>query len=494
MINILNGEDKQLAKQSREHLSYSKTLTNVNMFLAILLALASTILTYGLVNLYLQDYAVYRYLFERGPIPYFITFLFFLAIAILFLKTFRIKNELKAFALLDRNLFSHLSSSTASHIRADEAENMIEVIKKFSDKEKKLMLVNRIDKAAQRLRNTKSSAEMDDIMTSLSDIDHKIIESSYTGVRFIAGVIPILGFLGTVYGISIAITKFTSVLERASDFEGVKPALNLATTNLGIAFDTTLIALLFSGLILLINALIQKREEDLLSAVDSYCIDRFISRIQVIPEETQQISEAIQEQTNKLVSSMESHTNISEELMQTVVNEIKNVKNTITVIDKTLENITPPEGAAIKDQIEAIVDLLDTNIQGLQDRLQEISDSQKEPIKELGRFISEIKDFPEKLKPLKDVFDSFEGLGDLGDTFKKFEDSLNELKPVIQNLSDEMAGKINHMLFSLLKVNIVGHQIDIMDKDRIRSVDFDGILNNLFKEKGEKKNGKKISL
>ncbi|MFQ6115294.1 MAG: MotA/TolQ/ExbB proton channel family protein, partial [bacterium] len=385
----------------------------------------------------------------------------------------------------DERIFYTYTSKT-SHIKAEEAENFTKIIDGFDEKSKQLMLVNRIDKAAHRLKNTKSSAEVDDIMTSLSDIDRNIIESSYTGVRFLAGVIPILGFLGTVFGISVAITTFTSILEKASSFEAVKPALNSATYNLGIAFDTTLLALFFSGLILLINATIQKREEDLLSAVDEYCIDNLVSRIRVVSSDIAELKETIQESTVELITAVESHTNAS----QASMNEVN--KNIIEVGNKIPGTIGADGDASaeLKENIEAMVTLLEDNIVGLQDKLQNIIDTQEKPAQELKKVVEQIADLPQKLEPLKKLGDTFKGLGQIGDIFKNFENEIKKLSPAIANLSEEMAVKINDILMLLLKVNVVAHKLDtIRETEYYRKLNYEKLLNNLFNIKEDKKNG-----
>ena len=62
--------------------------------------------------------------------------------------------------------------------------------------------------------------------------------------------IPILGFIGTVWGISGAVSNFssamTSVESAAAVSEALKDNLPLVTADLATAFDTTLLALLLS--------------------------------------------------------------------------------------------------------------------------------------------------------------------------------------------------------------------------------------------------------
>lgn len=91
--------------------------------------------------------------------------------------------------------------------------------------------------------------------------------------------IPILGFIGTVIGISNAVGGFSGTLDQAQDIEVLKDSLNAVTMGLAVAFDTTLVALIMSLIISIPVGIVQKREEDFLGEVDDYCSEHFLKRI-----------------------------------------------------------------------------------------------------------------------------------------------------------------------------------------------------------------------
>jgi|GEM_PF-3273522 len=77
--------------------------------------------------------------------------------------------------------------------------------------------------------------------------------------RFIIWAIPILGFIGTVLGISLATEGLSTILSStSSEFSSL---LGQALEPLGIAFDTTLIALSLSTILGLLNVLVYQSEE-----------------------------------------------------------------------------------------------------------------------------------------------------------------------------------------------------------------------------------------
>jgi hypothetical protein len=59
----------------------------------------------------------------------------------------------------------------------------------------------------------------------------------------------------------------------------MKDSIGTVTTGLGVAFDTTLLALVMSVLIMFPTSSLQKAEEDLLARVEDYCGRHLIARL-----------------------------------------------------------------------------------------------------------------------------------------------------------------------------------------------------------------------
>ena len=90
-------------------------------------------------------------------------------------------------------------------------------------------------------------------------------EAFYTLPRYINWAIPILGFIGTVLGISLATEGLGELLASAeTDFS---QSLGQALAPLGIAFDTTLVALSLSVVFALCQTLLYRWEERRLLAL-----------------------------------------------------------------------------------------------------------------------------------------------------------------------------------------------------------------------------------
>src|SRR5690606_22689154 len=85
-------------------------------------------------------------------------------------------------------------------------------------------------------------------------------QSSYALVRIIIWAIPILGFLGTVIGITLAIANISP--------QQLEHSLPQVTAGLGVAFDTTAVALTQSIVLMFGQFLCDRLEGRLLARVD----------------------------------------------------------------------------------------------------------------------------------------------------------------------------------------------------------------------------------
>jgi biopolymer transport protein ExbB/TolQ len=96
------------------------------------------------------------------------------------------------------------------------------------------------------------------------------VDLRYGLVRFIAWVVPTLGFIGTVYslGASLASAGTTDTLD-----------LKVVARTLGIGFDCTMIALIESAFLVFLLHLVQEKEESALNSAGDYTLRNLINRL-----------------------------------------------------------------------------------------------------------------------------------------------------------------------------------------------------------------------
>ena len=138
------------------------------------------------------------------------------------------------------------------------------------------IFVKTIVRACTKFRANKSPQETMDVVKIQAEMDLNYLDSSFNIIRYLAWSIPSIGFIGTVIGISGA-------LERAD--EAVGGDISGVTSMLGTAFDTTLLALFLSIILMFQLHRTQQREESLILSVQDHIMENLVNRIYVPKEE-----------------------------------------------------------------------------------------------------------------------------------------------------------------------------------------------------------------
>jgi biopolymer transport protein ExbB/TolQ len=93
------------------------------------------------------------------------------------------------------------------------------------------------------------------------------LDSELAMIRYIAWAIPSIGFIGTVRGISDALGQAYRAVE--GDIAGV-------TTSLGVAFNSTFIALVISIILMFFMHQLQLLQERLVLDTHDYCDEKLL--------------------------------------------------------------------------------------------------------------------------------------------------------------------------------------------------------------------------
>jgi len=155
-------------------------------------------------------------------------------------------------------------------------------IKAVAERPKDFLLFRRIDMALSNLGNIGEVRDVGAVLESQADSDGSSVDSSYTVIRSLIWTIPILGFIGTVVGLSQAIGSFTDVLtQTGSDAGSIKSKLGPVVGGLATAFETTHVALVAAVIIQLLSTWVYKREEALLDGITDFTTENVLSRLKL---------------------------------------------------------------------------------------------------------------------------------------------------------------------------------------------------------------------
>ena len=162
------------------------------------------------------------------------------------------------------------------------AGDVLRRVRAAADRPKDFLLFRRIDMALSNLDNLGEVRDVGMVLESQGDSDASSVDSSYTVIRALIWTIPILGFIGTVIGLSASIRAFTDVLNlSASDASSIKTKLQPVVGGLASEFETTLVALITAVVVQLLATWVFRREEILLDEVTDYCNEHVLSRLKL---------------------------------------------------------------------------------------------------------------------------------------------------------------------------------------------------------------------
>lgn len=124
------------------------------------------------------------------------------------------------------------------------------------------LIGRRVTNVLSYVSNRSSTHGLDDQMRTLADNDAMALDGSYALTRFLIWAMPILGFLGTVLGITEAIGGIDPE-KMANDTSSITNGLTKAFDATALALSVTLVAMFFSYLV-------EKMEQNQLERVDHY--------------------------------------------------------------------------------------------------------------------------------------------------------------------------------------------------------------------------------
>jgi biopolymer transport protein ExbB/TolQ len=123
-----------------------------------------------------------------------------------------------------------------------------------------------------------SATQLMELNREASSLDQEQAAGRFTLTRYILYLLPVIGFIGTVEGISMALLNISRVLPMVKELDGFLNNLTSVTSALQIAFDSTLLALFLSAALMLVQTLVYRRAEDLLARVDRWVVEHVLPR------------------------------------------------------------------------------------------------------------------------------------------------------------------------------------------------------------------------
>ena len=171
-------------------------------------------------------------------------------------------------ALLQREL---LPVREGTRILPDDAREYSRTLQALPEPDRRLLLPRVLLSGLERFGSTRSVQDVSSLSNSMLEAEGARLESEQAMIRYIAWAIPALGFIGTVRGIGLALNQAHRAVE--GDIAGV-------TENLGTAFNSTLIALLISIVVMFLVHQLQLLQERLVFESQTYVDHNLVRHMQ----------------------------------------------------------------------------------------------------------------------------------------------------------------------------------------------------------------------
>lgn len=181
---------------------------------------------------------------------------------------FEVKDKLRYFTREREAFKMNIIPTNEKHVfLPSDIQNLKFKLIEF-DKKNKFVLSDLLKKACTKFHTSGSLSELIDIVSIQIEVSQEKSEGQQSVIRYLTWVIPSIGFVGTVLGISQAL-----IVANSGDME-------LITKLLGVAFDTTLVALILSIIIMWFVHQLQEETDRFHSDLKEFVIDNLINKIE----------------------------------------------------------------------------------------------------------------------------------------------------------------------------------------------------------------------
>lgn len=187
--------------------------------------------------------------------------LMFWALAIMGYKAREILAERR---LLDMDL---VPIAEGMRILPEDTREFARQVQALPDDKRRMVLPRALLHALRRFSTTRNISDVSSSTHTIFESEADRLESELSMIRYISWAIPSIGFIGTVRGIGEALAQADKAV--AGDITGV-------TQSLGVAFNSTFIALLISIFLMFLVYQLQLLQERLVFDSENYLDDKLI--------------------------------------------------------------------------------------------------------------------------------------------------------------------------------------------------------------------------
>ena len=167
-------------------------------------------------------------------------------------------------ALLDEEL---VSVPDGMRVLPEDTREFSRQIQALDAGKRRMLLPRALLNALQRFASTRNVQDVASSTHTICESEADRLEAELAMIRYISWAIPSVGFIGTVRGIGEALAQADRAVQ--GDIAGV-------TQSLGVAFNSTFIALLISIFLMFLVHQLTLMQERLVFDTEAYCDERLV--------------------------------------------------------------------------------------------------------------------------------------------------------------------------------------------------------------------------
>lgn len=191
--------------------------------------------------------------------------LMFWALALLAFKAVGVSRER---SLLRDDL---VATAPGESVLPEDARDLARAVEALPEPQRHFLYPRALLTALHRFRSTRNVQDVSDAVGKVCEAESDRLDAELSMIRYIAWAIPAIGFIGTVRGIGLALAQAHKAVE--GDITGVTAALALA-------FNSTLVALILSIVLMFFLHQLQLVQERLVLDTQSACDRGLIHKLQ----------------------------------------------------------------------------------------------------------------------------------------------------------------------------------------------------------------------
>ena len=164
-----------------------------------------------------------------------------------------------------------VSIEEGRRVLPEDARKLARPLEALPEPERGFLLPRALRGALNRYGASSSVQDVSNVVRDLCDTEADRLDSELSMVRYISWAIPSIGFIGTVRGIGQAL---------GNAHEAVAGNIAAVTASLGVAFNSTFIALLISIVIMFLTHQLTLMQERMVLEAQDYCDHNLIRHLQ----------------------------------------------------------------------------------------------------------------------------------------------------------------------------------------------------------------------